>query len=204
MKKEKFKNVLQKDEEIVFVEGVNKKSFIIKKWFGYIALFGFVSFFIAQFATIATGIVSYESHNEPFSIIMVWPTAWIISFIIGIVIGLVFSIIDASNTYFAITNKRIISRYGVFSTNYIHYSLKNIGTISIKASIFDSKGDDASATLIMTVKDFHTNTDGNTRPLYVSVYSLKSAYKAYTILSEKTDGNNESFRIEIEKNDDQK
>jgi len=107
-------------------------------------------------------------------------------------------ILNANNTFFAITNKRIIKRSGAFNNKFIHYSLKNIGNVEVIGSVFDSKGSDGSAKLIITTKDFHTNTDGNRTPKYLVINSLNKAYKAYSLLSEKTEGNNEVFRIKTE------
>ena len=69
----------------------------------------------------------------------------------------------------------------------------------MSGGIFDSKNQNPSANLFITVKDFHTNTDGNSKPCVLSVNSLNDAYEAYKIINELSDGNNESFRVKIEK-----
>lgn len=61
------------------------------------------------------------------------------------------------------------------------------------------KEDNPSADLLITVKDFHTNTDGNTTPMELIIESLNNAYEAYKIINELTEGNNESLRVKIEK-----
>ena len=124
-------------------------------------------------------------------------------FLLSIIVCLVYIIIltkNAKNTFCCITNKRIIKRSGAFTNNFEHYSLKNIGNVQVNGSIFDSKGDNPSASLFITVKDYHTNTDGNTTPMVLSVESLNNAYEAYKIINELTEGNNESFRVKIENN----
>ena len=118
---------------------------------------------------------------------------------IGIVLNFIGTILVANNMFLAITNKRIIKRSGAFNNKFIHYSLKNIGTCEVVGSIFDKKGKDGSANLIVTVKDFHTNTDGNAFPVTLNVDCLNNAYNAYNILSEQVDGNNESLRVKLEK-----
>ena len=90
-------------------------------------------------------------------------------------------------------------KYGAFSDDFKHYSLKNIGNVQVDGSIFDSKGNNPSANLLITVKDFHTNTDGNTRPMVLNIESLNNAYEAYKLINELTDGNNENLRVKIEK-----
>lgn len=199
MNKEVFRNILQKDEEIIWAEGVNKSAFKKKNWLKYVAIFAFAGIFIAQFVTIAAGFATFDNVNEAGSVIKCWPITWLIVFVIGIFIGLILSTMEANNTFFAITNKRIIKRSGIFNINFIHYSLKNVGTVNVRGGIFDSRGENASATLLITVKDFHTNTDGNTRPMILSIDSLICAYKAYNLLSEKVEGNNETLRVKLEK-----
>lgn len=199
MKKEMFENILQKDEEIIWVEGVNKCAFKIKNSIKYICIFAFIGFFVAQFVTIAASFANFGNASEPSSVLKYWPITWLIVFIIGIVISIILTTLEADNTYFAVTNKRIIKRSGVFNINFIHYSLKNIGTVNVQGGIFDSRGENASATLFITVKDFHTNTDGNTRPMRLSIDSLNNAYKCYNLLSEKVDGNNDTLRVKLEK-----
>ena len=123
-------------------------------------------------------------------------------FIISIIACLLYIYIlnlQAKNTFFCITNKRIIKRDGAFSNNFVHYSLKNIGTVEIDGSIFDSKEDNPSARLNITVKDYHTNTDGNSTPKKLSIDCLDHAYEAYKMLNNLTAGNNENLRIKIEK-----
>lgn len=92
-------------------------------------------------------------------------------------------------------NKRIIKRTGAFNKNFIHYTLKNIGTVQVIGRIVDSK---TSATLLITTKDFHTDSKGNTHANRLRVSSLYNAYEAYNVLSEIVDGNNETLRVKIE------
>lgn len=186
-----FKQVLQNDEEILFEEGVNKKAFIKKGLLSGIGLSAFISCFPAQFITIACAMITDGGKG----IMIVWPISWAIIFVIGIILSYVITKLESKNTYFAVTNKRIIKRYGAFNNKYVHYSLKNVGTVMVSGSIFDT---DESANLIVSVKDFHMNTDGHTSPLKLTVKSLNRAYEAYNVLSEKVEGNNEVLRIKSE------
>lgn len=117
-------------------------------------------------------------------------------FILGIFISIKLSSMNANNTYLCITNKRIIKRSGVFSCKYVHYSLRNVGTVSVSESFFDTKGKNASASLIVDVKFFHNNVNGFCR---LVVHSLKNAYNAYNLLVDQTEGNNEVLRVKTEK-----
>ena len=201
MEKEVFSNILQKDEKLKWVEGVNKKAFIIKSSLWSVRTFAIVGVFVAQLATIIRGasLAEKAANHGVGNVFKIWPIVWLIVVAIGLVFGIIKSILDSKNYYFAITDKRIIKRSGVFNIKFVHYSLKNIGTIEVVGSIFDSKGKDSSANLVIKVKDFHTNTDGNTRPVSLDVISLNKAYDAYKMLSEEVDGNNENFRVKIEK-----
>lgn len=191
MRKDMFEQVLQKEENILWAEGVNAKAFIKSETLTGIGFSAFISCFPAQLITIA--FAAATDGNK--SILAVWPIVWAISFIIGTIISYVIAKRNSKNTFFAITDKRIIKRSGVFRNQYIHYSLRNIGTVQVSGGIFDNN---ESASLIITVKDFHINTDGNSHPLRLGVKSLNKAYEAYNILSEKTEGNNEVLRVKAE------
>ena len=195
MKNEKFEQVLQKDEEVLLAEGVNKKSYFLKNGLTNIIVFGIISLFLSVLFTCFIYALSHTDSN----FVDLFLKLFIIIFVICIVFSIIDIILVANNTFFAITNKRIIKRSGRFNNKFIHYSLKNVGTCEVIGSIFDKKGKDGSATLKVNVKDFHTNTDGDAFPVILSVECLNKAYKAYNLLSEQVDGNNESFRVKLEK-----
>ena len=102
---------------------------------------------------------------------------------------------NGKNTFLCITNERIIKRSGTFNNKFNSYSLKNVGTITITHGIFDSNGEKPSATLIILVKDYHTN---NSHTGALKINSLNNAYDAYKLLNELTKGNNEVLRIKTE------
>ena len=187
----------KKDEEIIWAEGVNKFPFIITNCFKISLEFAVVGIVIAQIVTMVAGINNGMNgvHEEGMSFLTLWPRTWAIVYGIGLIISLILALLNAKNTYFAITNKRVIKKSGDFNSKFVHYSLNNIGTLSVQGNLLDSKGSEGSAKLIITVKDFHTNTDGNAHPTVLNIPSLNNAYKAYNILSELVDGNNEVLRI---------
>jgi len=195
--KEKFEILLDKDEEIRWSNGINISAYVKKNVFKTF-LFGL----FPPFALLMLGIpyswvlLILSSLN----VIPMWIGLAHFAFSIVVCIVYVFILIKgAKNTFFCITNKRIIKRSGTFTNDFVHYTLKNIGTIRVDGSIFDSKDNNPSASLVITVKDYHTNNDGNTSPDMLIVESLNDAYKAYKTLSELTEGNNESLRIKLEK-----
>lgn len=68
-------------------------------------------------------------------------------FIFSIIVCVVYIIIlnqNARNTFCCITNKRVIKRSGAFNNKFVHYSLKNVGTIRVSGGIFDSKNQNPS------------------------------------------------------------
>ncbi len=196
MNKEMFEMILEKDEEIKWSNGINVEAHIKKNFFKTF-LFGL----FPPFALLMLG-TPYCWLLLLLSILKVIPL-WIgiAHFIFSIIVIICYIIIlkmDGNNTYFCITNKRVIKRNGAFNNKFIHYTLKNIGTVEVSGGIFDNKGKNPSADLIVTVKDFHLNTDGNSNPRKLVVSSLNNAYEAYKMLNEMADGNNEVIRIKHE------
>ena len=201
MYKDKFENILQKDEEIIWSESINKSAYIIKNMLIYALIFTFIGLFLSFFiGGPVSGIIAAKGNIDPDStLINIGKIIWIIVFGCGVFFSFIGVCLTANKTYFAITNKRIIKRSGVFNINYIHYSLKNIGTVRVAGSLFDKKGKNPSASLYITVKDYHTNTDGNTSRVVLPIQSLNNAYEAYKKISDLTDGNNENLRVKLEK-----
>ena len=197
MKEEKFKIVLDDDEKVLWCDGVNKSAFV-KKCFTKLFLFGL----FPPFAVLLLGI--------PYTLaFLVLSLLNVIPMLVG-VIHFIFSVcavwfyikclnMEADNTFLCITDKRVIKRAGVFNNKFIHYSLKNIGTIEVSGGLFDSKDENPSADLNISVKDFHMNADGEDHNTKSFITSLNNAYDCYKKLSELTEGNNESIRIKHEK-----
>jgi hypothetical protein len=188
MYNDKFAIVLQDDEEIKWSNRVNIFANVLKGMLPTILIGGFFSFWVALFF----GGIFFEDRlsNGPY----LYPIIYILPTIV--ILYIVYSSLNARNTYFAITNKRIIKRSGAFRNSFIHYTLKNVGTVQVVGSIVDSKN---SATLLVTTKDFHTDAKGNTAASRLKISSLYDAYEAYNTLNELVEGNNENLRVKIEK-----
>ncbi len=188
MYSEKFAMVLQDDEEIKWSNKINVFANVLKGMLPTILIGGFFSFWAALFfGGIFLNAENFDGPNL-FPVVYILPTI--------VVLYIIYSSLNARNTYFAITNKRIIKRSGAFRNSFIHYTLKNVGTVQVVGSIVDSKN---SATLLVTTKDFHTDAKGNTAASRLKVSSLYDAYEAYNTLSELAEGNNENLRVKIEK-----
>lgn len=195
--KEKFEMILDKDEVIKWSNGVNISAYVKKNFF---KTFLFGLFPPVAFLMLGTPYGWLLLLLSLLKLIPMW--IGVTHFIFSVMVCLVYIVIlnmEAKNTFCCITNKRIIKRSGAFNNKFVHYSLKNVGTVKVDGSIFDSKGDNPSAKLTVTVKDFHTNSDGNSSPMFLSVNSLNNAYEAYKILNDLTEGNNENLRVKIEK-----
>lgn len=183
-----FNNILHDDEKIVFESGVNKKAFFIKNTLlTFIYALLFLMFFLFIISQICVGeFKNDEVANISYITVCVF---------FGFIVLLISSnwILAANNTYFAITDTRIIKRTGAFNIRYRHYSLKNIGNVTLTQGVFDSKGADASATLTIIAKDFQSDTESE-----IIIPSLNKGFSAYKILTDKIKGNNEVIRIKNE------
>jgi len=194
---EKFEMLLDKNEEIKWCNGINTSAYV-KKTFLKTFLFGL----FPPIALLMLG-TPYSWLLLILSLLKVIPM-WIgiAHFAFSVIVCLVYIIVlnkGAKNTFLCITNKRVIKRSGAFTNDFVHYTLKNVGNVQVDGSIFDGNGNNPSANLYVTVKDYHTNTDGNTRPMVLRIDSLNNAYEAYKLINELSEGNNESFRVKVEK-----
>lgn len=195
--KEKFEMLLDKDEEIKWINGINTSAYVKKNFFR--------TFLFGLFPPIALLMLGIPYSwllliLSLLNVIQMW--IGIAHFAFSIVVCFIYISVlikGAKNTFLCITNKRIIKRSGAFTNDFVHYTLKNIGTIKVDGSIFDSKNNNPSASLVITVKDYHTNNNGNTSSNILIVESLNDAYKAYKTLNELTEGNNENLRVRMEK-----
>lgn len=196
MFKDKFELILDEDEEVKWCNNINTSAYV-KKNFLKIFLLGL----FPPVAILFLG-VPYSLVILVLSIlnkIELW--IGIAHFIFSIIVCLLFITYlkkNANNTYCCITNKRIIKRNGAFNNKFIHYSLKNIGNVVASGSFFDSKGKEGSATLVVSVKEFHSNSDGNSSPLKLVVESLNNGYDAYKYLSKEVEGYNDVIRVKHE------
>lgn len=196
MLSDKFKMILENNEKVIWCGDINVSARTKKKLFKTMLLGLF-----PPFAVMMLG-VPYTVVLLVLSLLKVIPL-WIglAHFAFSTVVGILYVSIltkDGKNTYLCITNNRVIKRSGAFNNKFVSYTLKNIGTIEVVGGIFDKKGKTPSANLLITVKDYHTNTDGNSRPKKLEIISLNNAYEAYKILNERTKGNNEVLRIKSE------
>lgn len=191
---DKFSMILDRDEDIKWSNGINVSSYIKKTFFK--------TFLLGLFPPVALLMlgIPYSLVLLILSLIKIIPIyIGIAHFIFSLIACFIFILVlnkNGKNTYCAITNKRIIKRSGPFNNKFIHYSLKNVGTIEVAGGLFDN---DMSANLIVSVKDYHLNSDGNTNPKKLEINSLNNAYEAYKLLSSLTEGNNKVIRIKEEK-----
>lgn len=195
--REKFQMILDNTEEVIWCNDINISAYVIRHFLKTF-LFGL----FPPIALLMLG-VPYGWLILILSLLNIIPIKiGVAYFAFSLFVCLIYIIIlikGAKNTYFCITNKRIIKRSGAFTNDYEQYSLKNIGNIKLDGSFFDSKNENPSASLLITVKDYHTDTNGESANTIFSVESLNNVYEAYKLINELTDGNNESFRIKVEK-----
>lgn len=183
MNENKFKNILSHDEEIIWCNNINVKACILKGLPLAILFGGIFSLFIVCF--FGPLLFSEKWEQGPYLV----PVVYILPIIV--IIYLIYTILNAKNSYFCITNKRVIKMSGAFKSTFIHYSLKNIGTIRVSGTIFDN---DNSADLLIMIKDFHSSNYAYN----LKICSLNNAYDAYNKLTGLTEGNNEYLRVKSE------
>lgn len=197
MKNEVFENVLQSDENIIWSDGINSLSY----YFTHLLYFAFSFSIVGSFICFGCTYFYSELKAIPYTFNL-FLKVFLISLIVCIILYTIYALLKSKNTFFAITDKRIIIKRGIIAKKYDHYSLNNIGNCSVAGSIFDKKGKDGSATLKIMVKDFYTNTQNESYSSTILVENLNNAYHAYNKLSEKTTSN-DSFRVKIDSNTDE-
>ncbi len=194
MYKDKFEMILQKNEEIKWSGNVNIVASVIKSLFAALLAIGIP----ILLSSIPVGLLSGDKkgvYDFPALISNAGIYYLLILSIILISTSIV-SILGSANTFLCITDKRIIKRYGAFNNKFIHYSLKNVGTINVTGGFFDNRGAMASANLSVAIKDFASNENSSAA---LKVVSLRGAYDAYKLLSSLVEGNNEVLRVKTEK-----
>lgn len=188
-----FTSILMQDEEVKFVQGVDKRAYTIKKTISNILVVLIADIFISQFVTVFGNMFTMGDMG-----FIAWPITFGIVLLLGMPVAFLFASLSANNTFFCITDKRIILKYGVFNFKFIDYSIRNIGTTSVQGSVFDTQGEHASANLVIVTKNFHNDTNSKEAHTAVKVISLVDAYYAYKLLNEMTQGHDEVYRIKME------
>lgn len=57
--------------------------------------------------------------------------------VVGIILSMVFACLRYKNTYYAVTNKRLIIRTGIFGVDFNALDIENIGASSVSVSLLD-------------------------------------------------------------------
>ncbi len=146
---EKFKNILHEDETVVDSTCADKKSFVLKRVSISAILFAVVTIFLTIVAIrnpghyvggTGTGVYAKPGHYEGFPL-------WVLFLVSGIllttlIINIIMSTKASENYFICLTNKRIIVRHGIFTTNYTYYAIDKVSgniTINCNQSIFNNK-----------------------------------------------------------------
>ena len=178
---EHFKDYLEEDEKILFCNRMNNKARLLALIIG-IPVICLVLFFIVKYDLITH--IEIADLNK-FLIIEIIIALFLILFCLLTVK------INPNANLFAITNKRIINQSKGFNfkkTN--QYSLKNIGNVTLIKLLFDNK---KSGTLIIKIKDFHTDT--TEKETVLKIIHLENAEEAYKILMSNVNNNNDSYNL---------
>lgn len=150
--KDKFKNILHEDENVVDTACANRKSFVLKRILIPTLLFLVLTIVLTIVAvTNPRHYVDGNSywrdsgHYEGFPSFVVFIVSGVLLFVDLIVF--VISLYASKNYFICLTDKRIIVRHGAFTTNYTYYAIDNVsGNITIRCnqSIFDRNSDNCS------------------------------------------------------------
>jgi uncharacterized membrane protein YdbT with pleckstrin-like domain len=139
--KEVFKDILDKDEEIVKVFKPNKKRYLLVRGIttGFFLLI-FISIFLLPALLAMTGAISMIDEasgidDAPMMGVMFLVIA--ISLIVSAVFYCVWLFVSYSKTYYAYSNKRIIIRHGFIGVDFATLDLNMITTVLVNVGLLD-------------------------------------------------------------------
>jgi len=163
--KNKFSNLIRDDEKVLWTGSVNKKAYMWVQ-LRYLFIMGLFPLFL------------------PFMLLA-----------LTIFLPLTIYLINkaSSNTFFCITDKQIIKRFGIIKNDYSRYSLSSISEIRFITTIFDSQEPQMSSTLRLYSK-YLGNINGSQQN-QMQIQCLLYADEAYKILSKLVD--NEGLNIKV-------
>lgn len=160
---DKFTSILEVDEKIIWTSNVNVFNYIIR---------GFLSIFICIFWTL---LLIFFLNKTFFACLLIM--------LICIVVLLNK---NAHNTYFSITNKRIIKRYGIFKPNFVGYPILNIKSIKVTEKKILFKKEKTTNFTFFIPFDYDNGVSLN---YSLEIKALNNAYEALEILTKLTKKN---------------
>ena len=89
---------------------------------------------------------------------------------------------SANNTFFCVTDKRVIKRYGVFKTDYIELPYDAIKITNMKTSIFDREEGVRTANLII-ISNVLVAGNESAHGAQITISSLNHVDEAYKLVS---------------------
>lgn len=144
----KFKNVLHEDEKIVVATSANKKSYVLKRVLAPLIVF----LVVTTILTIVAILNPVHFVNDKYYYKGEWLDGyyagfplWVLYLVSGSILAvlllvLLISCMASKNYYICLTDKRIITRHGAFTTDYTYYAIDKVSgniTINCNQSIFD-------------------------------------------------------------------
>jgi len=137
---ENFKNILIEDEEIISVTQAYKKGYRLNRTFVNVLLTACV---------------------------VIWP---VVIYILSWIPNYIYQHASAKKYFVCLTNKRLIVKKGVWTTNYDIYALNNLSNIYNKQTIFDNEN---SCSIVCELKSASVNDH---TPSF-KIYSIQNGFE---------------------------
>lgn len=188
--KKQLKEILDKNEKVIWDSGINLKV-NLKKMLFFITLFSLLVTFVI-FIIIFQIFKAPNYNNSTLVLIVVTLIVLITTMFIS------YKLVGKriKNTHFFITNKKIIKRTGLFKDKYVFYNIKYVNSIVINQNLFDVKSsENGIGSLFIKIKNTNLSLDDKAKPfLNMRLYSLEKVHEAYKILFDLIKVYNKKFK----------
>ena len=189
MNREWVELILGKEEQVLFIEGCNVSSYIVKKvgktLFLTLFLGCFFSLFVMGFTSIFCDVNNpfvwfYNIHNKFFLTYLI--------LVFGILVILCLMHIKESKIIeYVITNKRIIIRCGGINFKIKDYDLSDLMDMEMIHSVLDEKGEKISGDLIFALDQYNVDKEGRVQVKKIHLTAVNNVMEAFKILREQSE-----------------
>lgn len=180
--------VLDDDEEIIKTYKPNKKRFVSLTLVFSCAISAiFVSIFLLVGILGVTGVITFTDENTG-KVDMTAPVIFIV--ISGIILLILLSNIflyriSYKKAFYALTNKRVLIRYGIIGADYKSLEYRNIDTINVKVNFLDKLVRPNTGTISFgSASSPIINTTENTQEAIKRGYNFAAIENPYEIYKE--------------------
>ncbi|MGI6644160.1 MAG: PH domain-containing protein [Bacilli bacterium] len=182
--KDKFKDILTKDEEIVEVYKPHKGRFFISPLRGFLItwLFIFLMYVILFFGL--------EAEENAFAQNGIYIVLYVLLGLLALslILTLVFTNVGYKKRFYAYTNKRIIVRSGVIGVDYKSLDIVQIGAIEVRVDFLDKLFKSETGTI--RFGSMANPIGGQQGVVPFSFHFVEKPYKIYRTIKEDMDSRN--------------